>query len=118
MAGTNPAMTWRVLGRSEQGAEALSLARRLEHRRVERLAGGLAGPDHELERWEIALAAFERARQQRLALLARGLAPAGENQLMAEHHHAVLGPQVEMADPQLLVDERDQLLHLVAAALR
>src|SRR4051812_46719173 len=99
MAGTNPAMTWRVLDRSEQGAEALRLARRLEHCGVQRLAGGLAGPDHELERREIALAAFESARQQRLALLARGLDPAREHQRVAEHHHAVLGPQVEVADP-------------------
>ena len=37
---------------------------------------------------------------------------------MAEHHHVVARPQVEMPDPELLVDQRDQALHLGAAAIR
>ena len=77
--------------------------------------GGLAGPDHELEGREIALAGIERGDEQRLALPAGGLDAAGQHQRVAEHHHAFLGPQVEMADPQLLVDQRDQLLHFGAA---
>src|SRR5262249_53678655 len=30
----------------------------------------------------------------------------------------VLAPQIEMSDPHLLVDQRDQLLHLAAATVR
>jgi hypothetical protein len=36
---------------------------------------------------------------------------------IAEQHHASLAPDIEMADPQLLVDERNQLLDLIAAAI-
>src|SRR5262249_3607902 len=40
------------------------------------------------------------------------------HQRVAIHDQSVLNPQVEMPDPHLLVDERDELLHLAAAALR
>src|ERR1044071_3641948 len=104
MAGIKPAMTsiersWKPTSCSK----ALSLARGLEHRGVEGRAGLLAGPNHELEGREIALAGVQRAGQQRLALLAGRLDAAGKHQRMAEHHHAVGGPEVEVPDPQLLV---------------
>src|SRR4029077_19970106 len=98
-----PAMTWIEWSwKRTPCSKALRLARGLEHRGVERRAGLLAGPDHELEGREIALAGFQRARQQRLALRAGRLDAAGEHQRMAEHHHAVGGPEVEVPDPQLL----------------
>src|SRR5258708_4329126 len=95
-------------------AAALRLADGFEHRGVERLARALAGPDHELERLEIALRGVERGIQQRLALPARDLDAAGEQQRVTEHHDAVLGPHVEVADPELLVDQRDQREHFGA----
>src|SRR5262249_18771278 len=46
----------------------LRLASGLEHGGLERLAGTLAGPDHELERRIVALAGIERGREQHFAL--------------------------------------------------
>src|SRR5215217_6241854 len=46
----------------------LSLALCFEQDRVESLAGGLTGPDHELERLEISLAGFDRDPQHGFAL--------------------------------------------------
>src|SRR6516165_7367173 len=43
---------------------------------------------------------------------------ASQHQRVAVHDQPVLNPQVEMPDPHLLVDQRDELLHLAAAALR
>src|ERR1700730_4636277 len=97
---------------------SLRLTLRLEHGGVERLARRLAGPDHELERREITLAGVERGAEQRLALTARSLDTARRDQGVAVHDDAVLRPQVEVPDPHLLVDQRDQLLHLGAVALR
>src|SRR5262245_65967079 len=37
---------------------------------------------------------------------------------MPEHHQSVLAPEIEMADPHLLVDQSGQELHLGAAAFR
>src|SRR5260370_10321160 len=72
----------------------LSLPLRLEHRGVERLACGLAGPDHELEGREVALAGIERGAEQRLALPARGFDAAGQHQRVAVHDQAVLDPEI------------------------
>src|SRR5262249_7366995 len=96
----------------------LRLALRLEHGGVERLARRFARPAHKLEGGEIALAGIERGAEQRLALPARGIDATGQHQRMPVHDQPVLTPQVEMPDPHLLVDQRDQLLHLAAAALR
>src|SRR5690349_1647713 len=74
----------------------LRLSLRLEHGGVERLARGLAGPDHELEGREVALAGIERGAEQRLALPARGFDPAGQHQRMAVHDQPVLRPQIEV----------------------
>src|ERR1043166_4267219 len=95
----------------------LRLARGLEHRGVERLARVFAGPDHELKGLEIALAGLERCIEQRLALPAGALAPPRERHRRAEHDDAVVGPHVEMADPELLVDQPDQRHHLGPARL-
>src|SRR6266508_5790402 len=56
--------------------------------------------------------------EQRLALPARCFDAAGKHQGVAIHNEAVLGPKIEMSNPHLLVDQRDELLHLAAAALR
>src|SRR5215475_1700568 len=99
-------------------AGSLRLPLRLEHGGVERLARGLAGPDHELEGREVALAGVERGAQERFALPARGFDAAGQHQRVPVHDQPVLGPEVEMPDPHLLVDQRDQQLHLAVQALR
>src|SRR6266487_4537701 len=99
-------------------AAALRLPLSVEHGGVERLARRLARPDDELEGGEVPLAGIERGREQRLALPARRLDAAGQHQRVAVHDQPVLNPQVEMPDPHLLVDQRDELLHLAAAALR
>src|SRR5262245_29837567 len=97
---------------------SLRLPLRVEHGGVERLARRLARPDDELEGGEVALAGVECGCEQRLALPARRFDAAGKHQRVAIHDQSVLNPQVEMPDPHLLVDERDELLHLAAAALR
>ena len=56
-------------------------------------------------------------RQHRLALRVIGLRAAGQQQGVAEHHHAVLRPDVEMADPQLLVDPGDEARGFRPAAI-
>ncbi|GCC47900.1 hypothetical protein chiPu_0031990, partial [Chiloscyllium punctatum] len=96
----------------------LRLALGIEHRRRHRLGGRLAGPHHELERRIVALAGVDRIDHHRLALRGGGGEAAGQHQRLAMHHHAGVGPQIEMADPQLFVDRGDQPLHLGAARLR
>src|SRR5207248_10163944 len=88
--------------RSGMTATGLRLARRIEHCGVKRLARGLAGPDHELERLEITLRGIERGIEQRLALASRDFDATGQQQRMTEHHDTVLGPHIEVADPELL----------------
>src|SRR5438105_6827681 len=101
MAGTGPAMTNTITSTQAR----LRLAVGLEHHRVDRLARRLAGPDHELECRVMAFAGVGGGRQHRLALLGGCGRPAGEDQRLAEHHQARLEPEVEMPDPELLVDQ-------------
>src|SRR4029079_3456323 len=86
-----------------------------EHRGIERFTRGLASPNHELEGRELAVAGLERRAEQRLALLARGFGTAREDEGMAKHHDALGHPVVKMTDPEALIDERDQRLHLCAS---
>src|SRR5436309_11926845 len=73
-------------GLLSSGLLSSGLARGLEHRRLERVARRLAGPDHELERRIIALAGIERGRQQRLALPPGCFHAAGEHERVPIHH--------------------------------
>src|SRR5450756_2956846 len=99
----------------KQRTKILRLALGIEHRRTHGLGRGLAGPDYELERRVIALAGVDGADQHGLALRGGGGEAAGQHQRLAVHDHAGVGPDVEMPDPQLLVDGGDQPLHLAAA---
>src|ERR1700688_3982512 len=81
-------------GRGSGRSGASSLARGLEHGGVERLAGSLAGPDHELEGREIALAGVRRRPQQRSASRPRGSHAARQYQRVPIHYDAILRPQV------------------------
>src|SRR5690606_23060669 len=99
-----------VLARQEF-RKVSGLAFGLEHRRDESLAAILAGPDDELEGLIVALAGLERGAQQRLALTLGGDG-AVEHEALAEHDQAFASPDVEMAEPALLVDLRDEAIDL------
>src|SRR5262245_58054425 len=86
-----------------------------EHRGVERFSCGLAGPDHELEGRKIAFTGIERRPKQRLALFARGLGATCEHEGVSKHHNALGHPMIEVADPEALIDQRDQCLHFRAS---
>src|SRR5262249_24362948 len=96
----------------------LRLPRGLEHGRVERLAGALAGPYHELEGLVVTFAGIERDTEHRLALRVGCGDTGGEHDGVAKHDDTVIEPGVEMADPELLVDQRGQLDDFAAAAFR
>src|SRR5690606_21747929 len=94
-----------------------SFAYRFEHDLAERVRGALASPYHELEGLIVEIAGIGGRAQQRLALLRADFSPARQQVRIAEQHHALVIPDVEMADPELLVDERDQLLDFGTARL-
>src|SRR5579862_6377062 len=103
---------------SIKGWEPSRLSRGLEHDRIERLAGFPAGPHHELEGLVVTFAGIERDAEDRLALgVGRGNA-GGEHDGVAEHDDTVIQPRIEMADPELLVDQGAELDDFAAAALR
>src|SRR6266436_861114 len=83
---------------------ALGLSLGLEHGGIERLARRLTGPDYELKGGKITLAGVERSAEQALALATGGLHPAGEHEGVTVHDETVRKPEIEMADPQLLID--------------
>src|SRR6185312_13343811 len=95
-----------------------SLAGGLEHGGVDRLAGALAGPNHKLERGVIALDRVDRTLKLRLALASARIRAASEQKRVPEHHHALVRPQVEMPDPKLFVDDRQELQYLDPAVVR
>ena len=66
-------------------------------------------PQDELERLEIGLAGVDGRLDHRAALRVARSRPAGEAQGVAKHHDILLAPQVEMAKPQLFVDELHKL---------
>ena len=76
------------------------------------------GPDDKLEGLEIALTCFDSGDQQALDLLDVGIGAAGQQQRLAKHDEAFVAPQIEMADPQLLVDRRQQPHDLELAGVR
>src|SRR5215216_8123147 len=85
----------------------LRFARCFEHGGVHRLARARARPHDELEGLVVAFASIDGGVEQHFALTAGGLDAAGEHECVAKHDHAVLAPQVEMAEPELLVDLAD-----------
>ena len=80
-------------------------------------SGRLAGPDDELKGLIIALAGFDRRGEHRFELRGAGLDPFGQKQGVPIHDDALGLPEVEVADPELLVDERQELHHLGLAPL-
>ncbi len=104
---------WRPIGLRVGSGAALGL----EHDRGQGMAAVLAGPDHELEGLEIALAGLERGPQQGLAL-ARRRQRAVQHQALAVHDEALVAPDVEVAEPELLVDLGDELVDLGEARIR
>src|ERR671919_521420 len=104
----------RAAGRRGEGS-CLSLC--FEHSGGERILGRFARPQHELEGLIIALASLERSPKQRLALAGMGVG-AGEQEPVAIEQKPVLAPQIEMAKPELLVDQRHQLIDFREPPLR
>src|SRR5947199_898928 len=97
---------------------ASGLALCLEHGGVECLARRLASPDHELKCGKIALAAIKRGAEQGFALATGRINAAREHEGVAIHGETVGGPEIEMANPHLLIDEPDQHLDFCETALR
>src|SRR5260221_11949997 len=96
-------------------SRASRLSRGLEHDGIQRLAGALAGPHHELEGLVVAFAGIERDAEHRLALAIGRSDAGGEHDGMAEHDDTVIEPSVEMPDPELLIDQRGELDDFAAA---
>src|ERR1700722_20035146 len=103
---------------STSGRSQSRTPRRFKHCGVHRLASGLACPHHELECWEVALTRIERSTEHCLALPNRSAAAAGKNKRIAKHYHAAPRPDIEVTDPQILVDEGDELPHVGKPQLR
>src|SRR5271154_7481622 len=76
----------------------------LERGEGDRLSRSAIGPQDELERLEIGFAGVDGRFHYRAALHVARRRAARQTQGVAEHHHVLLGPQVEMAEPQLFVD--------------
>src|SRR3990170_6873369 len=93
------------------------LSLRLEHRGGERIFRRLARPQYELEGLIIALAGLKGSLKKRLALADMGVG-ACEQKSVAVEQEAVFLPQVEMAEPELLVDQRHQPVDLGEPPLR
>src|ERR1700730_10349547 len=90
----------------------------LEQARFQRLAGTLARPKHKLKRLVMAFAGIERDAEQGLALRVRCRDAAGEDEGVTKHDDAVIDPDIEMSDPELFIDERRELDHFRAPAVR
>ncbi len=60
----------------------------------------------------MALAGAQRILDESGALRGRGQGAARQHQPVAVHHHPFRRPEIEMADPLLLVDRGDQRHHL------
>src|SRR5262249_23874728 len=112
-----PASTWRRVRDRESEGRASGLSLGLEHGGVERLARRLARPDHELKGGEIALACLERRAEQALTLAAAGLDDACQHLGVTVHDQAVRRPKIEVTDPHLLIDLRNQQLDFRSTAL-
>src|SRR5579884_3122440 len=93
-------------------ARSSCFAVRIDQGRGDRFARRLPAPQHELEDRIEALALLDRSLRNRLRLLeAQALIPTRvEDRRMAEQHESGTGPHLEMAEPQLLVDQAQRLV--------
>src|SRR5437879_6535098 len=83
---------------------ASRLPDRIDHRRGDRLVRRLAAPHDQLERRVEALALAERDVDEILDLLDAGAERSAQQHGMAESRRIVVRGEIEMAEPQLLVD--------------
>src|SRR6266436_4345974 len=102
---------------STRCAKRSGLAGAFENGRRHGFLRPLAAPENELEGRVIVLAGFHREMQVSLSLggTDRGIR---EDQNVAEHDRAVLGPEVEMAEKELSVDGHQQFGDFGAAVAR
>src|SRR5215468_1100502 len=112
--------TYVVVGRGGVGRSFLKsgLADRLENGGGQRLGRALAGPHHVLEGGIEALAFADRHLDEVIELLGREPRRAAQGDGMAEHRQAFLGPQIEVPQPHLLVDQGQQDVNVVLALAR
>src|SRR5579885_766628 len=93
-------------------------ADRIDHRGGHRLLGVLAAPEDELKGGVEALALIEGDVDQILDLLDAGAKRAAQQHGVAKGRGVVVGGEIEMAEPELLVDEGEQLVDGAAPPLR
>src|SRR3984893_19015666 len=79
-----------------------------KHDCADRLGTGCAGTDDKLKSLVVTFACAHRAGENGLTLMAVQRGAAGEQNGMPEHDHSVIRPNVEMPDPELFIDERDE----------
>src|SRR6185437_6913519 len=94
------------------------LADRIDHRGSDRFLGALAGPDHELEGGEEALALADRDVDQILDLLDAGAEQAAQQHALAKGGRIIAIGQIEMPEPQPLIHRGQQLIDRPAAGAR
>src|SRR6185503_18444030 len=94
-------------GASESPSRS-GLADRLEDRGGQRVGGGLAGPHDVLKGGIKALAFADRDFDQVVELLGLEAFGAPQRDGVPEHWQALLAPEIEVAEPQLLVDQGQQ----------
>src|SRR5690606_3593414 len=104
-------------GATRVSGARLSLTLGVEHRGDQGLSTFLSGPDDELEGLIVPLARLQRRLQQGLYLRRRCQRPV-EHEAMAEHDQSFLGPKIEMAEPKLLVDLRNELVNFWQTVVR
>src|SRR3546814_18311554 len=75
-----------------------------------RLGWRLAAPQHKLEDGIEALAFVDRAFDQRFGELERQRGVAADQHAVAEQYGAAVRPELEMAEPELLVDQSQCLM--------
>src|SRR5579871_3848625 len=110
LCGANRSWTSR---RSSSG-----LAERIDHRRGDRFERAFAAPQHELKCGIKAFAFRQRDVDEIFDLLGAAGADPAQQRGVAKGRRAVFARQVEMAEPQLFVGQRQQLIDRTAPTLR
>src|ERR1700741_1844060 len=98
-------------GAGKTAVMASGFSGRIDQSRGDGLARRLAAPQHELEQGVEALAFLDRRLAARLGLLEAHRFALADQRGVAEHDQARSRPELEMAEPQLLVDEADPFIN-------
>jgi PhoD-like phosphatase len=93
-----------------------SLASCFEHGCFKCLTRARAGPGYKLERRVVLIACVDGSGQEHLALSTGRLDPTGKQECMTKHNETICGPELEMSEPHLRVDHRNEALDLGVAS--